>query len=137
MRLRLRNLSYFGGYSGQVWGGDGTLCSWGMPEFGTVSLHFYFILHIYPEVLDNFFFLLFDFLSLFSMASDIKTLSFILVFFFFFGWGVWGGASLFIFFGPYELTIWFVASLCVINKEEHNFYLWVLPLWQLQYLILM
>ncbi|XP_065625584.1 importin beta-like SAD2 isoform X4 [Quercus suber] len=33
MRLRMRTLIYFGDYSGQVWGGDGTLSSWVMPEF--------------------------------------------------------------------------------------------------------
>ncbi|XP_065625592.1 importin beta-like SAD2 isoform X2 [Quercus suber] len=34
MRLRMRTpCLYFGDYSGQVWGGDGTLSSWVMPEF--------------------------------------------------------------------------------------------------------
>nr|XP_023919174.1 uncharacterized protein LOC112030738 [Quercus suber] len=59
MRLRMRTpCLYFGDYSGQVWGGDGTLSSWVMPEFGTVSLHFYLILHVYSDVLDNLFFLI-------------------------------------------------------------------------------
>ena len=59
MGLRIRILPLFWRL---LWtclgGGDGTLCSWVLPEFGTVGLHFYLILYIYSEVLENFFFFL-------------------------------------------------------------------------------